>query len=431
MRRRPAALLLIMHAQSDAHRDQPVYFLLHVPKTAGQTIQVHLAAHCSPGVFWQSRRRVRLGGGTRPDDLPDPDRARVISGHHIGRSLEQLFPGRPIRRILLLRDPLELQISLYNWQMMDHLAKGLGTYSFKLHLQALPRNFIAHFLLSRWLEIPWARLLAMPDQRKYELLNQMLAGFWFVGAHTDCERLIDAIGPDLGVPPLARARNTAVELQGQTGWRLLRAAALPPARREAIRAQHRLDHALWEEWRGAGFEPSANRPRAFKPNGWPSFLAHEIVRPWFTLRRSVSRRQGWRRRAAEPNAARLARANRARDASKWDEAAHYYREVLQALPNASAIWVQYGHALKESGRAVEAERAYRRSLILSPDTADTHLQLGHLLNLQGRIDEATEAYLHSARLDPRQRHGRDALIGLGWAAERIELLTAAPARADQ
>ncbi|MGH7115208.1 MAG: hypothetical protein ACREE9_12010 [Stellaceae bacterium] len=421
---------LTMPPHSNASRDHPVYFLLHIPKTAGQTLQVHLAGHCAPGMFWQSRRRVRRGGGARPGDLPDFARARVICGHHIGRSLERFFPGRPVRRILLLRDPLELQISLYNWQMMDSLAKGLGTYSFELHLQALPRNFIAHFLLSRWLEIPWPLLMVMADERKYRLLNRMLADFWFVGAHTDCDRLIEAIGPELGVPPLAGSRNTAVELQAQTGWRLVSADALPPAKREAIRAQHRLDHALWENWRAAGFDPAANRPRAFKPDGQNSFLAHEIIRPWFALGRSIERRRGWRRRAGEPADARLARANRARNAGAWDDAARYYCDVLQALPSASAIWVQYGHALKESGRGGEAEQAYRRSISLSPDTADTHLQLGHLLKLQGRVDEAVEAYLHSVRLDAGQRHAGEELIGLGWTAERIERLTAATASAD-
>src|SRR6185312_6410230 len=31
----------------------PVYFLLHVPKTAGKSIQHHLIARCAPGVFWR------------------------------------------------------------------------------------------------------------------------------------------------------------------------------------------------------------------------------------------------------------------------------------------------------------------------------------------------------------------------------------------
>ncbi len=416
-----------MPLQSDPRRDEPVYFLLHIPKTAGQTIQVHLAEHCAPGVFWQSRSRLRLERGARPGDLPDPDRARVISGHHIGRSLEALFCGRPIRRVLLLRDPLELQISLYNWQMMDHLAKGLGTYSFELHLQALPRNFIVHFLLSRWLEIPWPRLMLMRDEQKYRILNRTLARFWFVGAHADCDRLIEAIGPELGVPPLAKPRNTSAELQAQTGWRLVTADALSPATREAIRVHHGLDQVLWEDWRTAGFDPATVRPRALGPDATSGFLAHEIRRPWFALGRFVARRRGLWWSAGEPGAARVSRANRARNTGEWDLAARHYRDALRVFPNAPAIWVQYGHALKETGDFIEAEQAYRRSASLSPDTADTYLQLGHVLKLQGRMDEASEAYLRSARLDRLQPHARHELIGLGWTAERIERMTDAAA----
>ncbi len=162
----------------------PIYFLLHIPKTAGQTIQQHLAEHCAPGVFWRSYHKIRLGRRTSPDDLPDPARARIIAGHNITRSLENLFPGHEIRRILLLRDPLEFHVSYYNWSMMDNISKGLGTYSFDLHFRALQPNFMADFLLSRWLEIPRRARLLMADEQKYRILNQMLAGVlvcW--GAH--------------------------------------------------------------------------------------------------------------------------------------------------------------------------------------------------------------------------------------------------------
>jgi tetratricopeptide (TPR) repeat protein len=409
-----------MSANSDPDRYRPVYFLLHIPKTAGQTVQVHLAEHCAPGAFWQSHRTVRPGRGAPPDDLPSLARARVISGHHIGRSLEDLFPGREIRRVLLLRDPLELQISLYNWQMMDNLAKGMGTYSFDLHLRALPRNFMAHFLLARWMEMRWPKLMITADEQKYYILNRMLAGFWFVGAHTDCDRLIETIGPDLGVPPIAVRRNTSAELQAQTGWRLLTADSLSPDKRAAIRGHHRIDQALWEGWRGAGFDTAAARPLSLGPGSISSFPAHEATRPWFALGQFVERHRGWWRRIGEAGAAGLSRANSARDAGEWQLAARRYRDVLRVLPNASAIWVQYGHALKEAGNVVEAEQAYRRAMSLSPNTADTHLQLGHALKLQGRIDEAIEAYLRSAALDPARRHARDELIGLGLTADGIE-----------
>ena len=245
-----------------AERTGPIYFLLHIPKTAGQTIQMHLAEHCAPGVFWQSQRRLRPGRRASAQDFPDIDRARVISGHHIGRSLERYFPGREVRRIVLLRDPLQMQLSFYNWKMMDHLAKGWGTYSFSLHLRALPRNFMTHFLLSRWVELSQPKLMAMSDTRKYQILNRALAGFWFVGAHSDCDRVIAAIGADLGVPPMAAPRNTSAEAQAHTGWRLVTAQSLSPSMRAAIRAKNPLDYALWESWGAAGFDPAKVRPAA-------------------------------------------------------------------------------------------------------------------------------------------------------------------------
>lgn len=405
-----------MRTKSEVDYANPVYFLLHIPKTAGQTIQVHLAEHCPPGTFWQSQRKLRPGREKDPGDLPDFDHARVISGHHIARSLENYYPERQIRRTVLLRDPLELQISFYNWRMMNHLAKGLGTYSFELHLQSLPRNFIAHFLLSRWLEIPWGKLMAMPDSRKYELLNRMLADFWFVGAHSDCGRVLEAVCTDLGIPGIAAPRNTSAELQPNTGWRLLRAEMLPRALREKLLCWNSLDQALWESWGQAGFEPGRVRPRPLGRGRPGGFFAHEVVRPAYVLSRFVKCQwPAWLRRGS----GEVSAANSARDAGEWELAAQHYRSALRVIPNASAIWVQYGHALKEAGHIAEAEQAYRRSLGLRADRADTHLQLGHALKLQGRIGEAEEAYLRSATLEPTGGFARQELIALGWTSEQI------------
>src|SRR5579872_3746162 len=126
---------------------------------------------------------------------------------------------------------------------------------------------MAHFLLSRWIEIPWLKLLRMTDSEKYEILNRTLGDFWFVGAHSNCDRVIAAIGADLGVPPVAVPRNTSADLQAHTGWRLVTAETLAPAVRDAIMAQCSLDQAVWESWRAAGFEPAKVRPAALRPSG--------------------------------------------------------------------------------------------------------------------------------------------------------------------
>src|SRR5207302_9934790 len=77
-----------------------------------------------------------------------------------------------------------------------------------------------------------------------------------------------------------------------------------------------------------------------------------------------------------------------------------YENAIAAEPWNFAIWVQYGHALKESGDAAAGEEAYRKALRLAPEVADTHLQLGHVLKIQGRTDEASAAYVDALTLEP-------------------------------
>jgi GT2 family glycosyltransferase len=132
----------------------------------------------------------------------------------------------------------------------------------------------------------------------------------------------------------------------------------------------------------------------------------------------------------KPNVITLA--DRARDAGEWELAAQLYREILDRNPGNPPIWVQYGHALKESGRLrdprklVQAERAYRRSLSLGPGVADTYLQLGHVLKLQGKSEEAQAAYLRAFALDPEMPYTLQELAGLGcsenWIAELVALI---------
>jgi GT2 family glycosyltransferase len=122
-------------------------------------------------------------------------------------------------------------------------------------------------------------------------------------------------------------------------------------------------------------------------------------------------------------------ADSARDARRWELAARLYQKALDRNPRNSPIWVQYGHALKESGelrdpdKLAQAEAAYRRALSLDPSVADTHLQLGHIQKLQGKTEEAKAAYLRALALDASMPYPLEELRGLGWAeGELSELL---------
>jgi|GEM_PF-1774474 tetratricopeptide (TPR) repeat protein len=128
-----------------------------------------------------------------------------------------------------------------------------------------------------------------------------------------------------------------------------------------------------------------------------------------------------RKRKPEPSPVVLA--DRARDAGEWALAARHYREALARNPGQPAIWVQYGHALKEAGNLQEAEEAYKKSIALADRVADTHLQLGHLLKMRGRRDEAAAAYLRALAVDPAISPAAAALLALCW--EPIARLEAA------
>ena len=113
--------------------------------------------------------------------------------------------------------------------------------------------------------------------------------------------------------------------------------------------------------------------------------------------------------------------DRARDARRWLEAAQVYQAYLKSVPTDTAIWVQLGHCLKESGDLLGGESAYRHAMSQNPDDADIHLQLGHVLKLQGKSNLAAESYRHSYALKPLLGTHRE-LQSLGIYITETEIL---------
>ncbi len=131
------------------------------------------------------------------------------------------------------------------------------------------------------------------------------------------------------------------------------------------------------------------------------------------------------------NAARwhIARANSARDRHNWLKARSHYSRALELTPGRAEIWVQLGHAAKESGALEKAAEAYARAIAIAPHVADTHLQIGHLRKRQGDMDGAAESYVKAFRIDPDLSHAEAELLALGRTppktdAERITDLEA-------
>jgi tetratricopeptide (TPR) repeat protein len=123
--------------------------------------------------------------------------------------------------------------------------------------------------------------------------------------------------------------------------------------------------------------------------------------------------QPFRRPEASQLHVLIARANAANAARNWPRAEADYAAALELDPDHHAVWVQYGHSLKEQGLLQDAERAYRRACALAPKDADAQVQLGHALKLQGRRSEAVDAYRLAFRLDPRSFDSLIELAGQG------------------
>lgn len=100
-------------------------------------------------------------------------------------------------------------------------------------------------------------------------------------------------------------------------------------------------------------------------------------------------------------------ADNARDAKDWVLARHLYAQQLGIAPDRADLWVQYGHALKESGIPRLAECAYRQAIALRPVDSDSYLQLGHVLKISGAVSAAAVAYTAATRFDQKSDAARD------------------------
>lgn len=252
-----------------------MFLLPHIPKCAGSTVERHLERHLGPG-FWSPAKRSRilplgLFGRKWQDRPPGPaEGIRAVSGHFMGASIADLFPGRTVRRMLILREPGALVLSWYNYRMMRYRSLGQGGYAFRLHLASLPVDPVAHFLLERWCELPWARIAAMRLAEKRARLEAALSGFDRIADIAAADALLAGVSRALGIPEAAAPENTSRGWTAGTGWRALAAGDLLPSDRARLEDRIRLDRWLWERF--------AMGRDAAPPAHAASFLAGELGR---------------------------------------------------------------------------------------------------------------------------------------------------------
>jgi hypothetical protein len=234
---------------------RPLHIVFHVPRCAGQTIHRHLSRHAPKGSYLRVRKRKGPSRFLLPQyqnvETPDPRSVNAVSGHWIGRSIEQYFDGRPIARSILLRDPVSQFVSHYNFRMMRYISQGLQPYSPEIAYHSRQRNYVTHFILRTFAEMSWPRLISLSTAEKYAEADRFLSECFFVGDHTRCDELITKLAPDLGIPAAAEAKNSSQQWLQCVDWAPLKISDLSRSMIDTIKQDNILDQLLWESWNDA------------------------------------------------------------------------------------------------------------------------------------------------------------------------------------
>jgi tetratricopeptide (TPR) repeat protein len=116
--------------------------------------------------------------------------------------------------------------------------------------------------------------------------------------------------------------------------------------------------------------------------------------------------------------------------AKWSDAAHAYRQVLQADSTRLAVWRQLGACLQNSNEIGEAQRCYIRALPLREGFDLPLRDLALLQLLQSRPGEALPWLDHLLRMSPGDVYAHlmvaDALRSLSRAHEALSVIDSLP-----
>lgn len=268
-----------------------LYSVLHVPKCAGTALQYHFLSNLDPTQLCRLNKRRDLAEFmAQPPTVSAAQHMVVVTGHRLTRDVEQTVAGpRPVRRVALLRDPLSLFVSHYNFRMMRYLDAGQGIYPIELAMKARVSNFITHFILRNYLRISGIRWLLMPDSEKYRTINALFGQFWYVADYRRCGELTQLLGNELGIPGELAAKNTAKQWSHKTGFTPVRIEDLSEEFVTEFRRRNAVDDLIYRSWSGAGLHTASTQP----PD-WPAGPASrnwrsEFGRPYFQLRRRMLR----------------------------------------------------------------------------------------------------------------------------------------------
>ena len=257
-------------------QDQPLIFLFHIPKTGGTSLREALSS-----AFGLNQGFIHLGPygdrtrherGLKPLEQFTPgeiDRVQVVSGHYLSTSFEKYFPGRDIRRIVLLRDPANRILSQYNHAMRNRSKLGLKNIGFhewyehqalkkfcwtrlygrkltlddkKLAIASVGHNYMSKFLLDA---SGFPDYQDLPDVQLISAINQTLETFWHVGSIERLPATISKLEQLLDVSLDVGTRNKTGRFSFS---KLARHLKMSDELRQYLIEKNRVDHATYVTW---------------------------------------------------------------------------------------------------------------------------------------------------------------------------------------
>lgn len=269
----------------------PLYFYVHVPKCAGRTVENHLKEHLKSQFIqahWVSKY-FRHFRGQYHNFYYDPKRARDVrafSGHQLARSISRYFPDRPLRELVLLRDPLSYLISYYNFRRTRYARENRAIMSFSHWYRTRPLNPISTFLLTYYFEISPRRQITMSPREKLAFLDEQLSRFWYVNCYRQCDAMVALLSDELGIPQQARPYNVNDNKHTHE-------SDLSQSLIAQIAEQNAVDYALYQRWRGVGLVGGHQpQPLQLDVNArWPQ-IQRSMIRPLYYARSAVMQKIG-------------------------------------------------------------------------------------------------------------------------------------------
>jgi hypothetical protein len=243
----------MINSMTGARRD--VLYFVHVPKCAGTTVEDHFlenlpaAQVMRPGKSAPIVRYLHGRAWSAPAGF-DPAQVRVLCGHFFGRATGALLePHNPLEAILI-RDPVGLYLSWYNYRMTRHEGWGRPIPSFEDWYRSQGRNPVARHLLTRHLGWSELKFVLSPAKDIIAEARRALDSFWFVGEYRHVDALLIAASERFGAPPSAPQRNI-------TQYKFLTRDQMNGVLADQVRNENAIDQYLSDRYSNRLFDPSA------------------------------------------------------------------------------------------------------------------------------------------------------------------------------